>query len=99
MAVPCSSSLSFQSDWIVFSAPEMTTVSNPNRNPARDDVTDQKIRRRDMGVACPRGRGPVRPSVPRCDRGPQAGRAEIRPAWNPRPHTLSGVVEDADNNG
>jgi hypothetical protein len=51
MAVPCSSLLKFQSDWIVFSAPEMTTVSKPNRNPARDEVSDQKSRWRDMCAA------------------------------------------------
>jgi hypothetical protein len=27
---------------MVFSAPEMTTVSNPKRNPASADVSDQK---------------------------------------------------------
>ena len=31
-----------QSDWIVCSAPEMTTVSKPKRNPASADVMDQK---------------------------------------------------------
>src|SRR5689334_24576521 len=46
---PCRSGLSCQSAWIVFSAPEMTTVSKPNRNPARADTTDQRRTRGRMG--------------------------------------------------
>src|ERR1700738_3250763 len=42
MAMPCNPGLRPQSDWIVFSAPEMTTVSKPKRNPASADVRDQK---------------------------------------------------------
>src|SRR5580704_3254743 len=42
MAMPCSPGLSPQSVWIVFSAPEITTVSKPKRNPASADVSDQK---------------------------------------------------------
>src|SRR5215472_15131624 len=34
--------LKLQSFCIVCSAPEMTTVSKPNKNPARADVMDQK---------------------------------------------------------
>ena len=41
MASPCIPELRSQSAWIVCSAPEMTTVSNPNRNPARAEVKDQ----------------------------------------------------------
>ena len=48
VARPCSSGLSSQSDWIVFSAPEMTTVSKPNRNPASADTTDQSRMREGM---------------------------------------------------
>ena len=33
MASPCNAGLSPHSAWIVFSAPEITTVSKPNRNP------------------------------------------------------------------
>ena len=42
MAIPCIPALKPQSDWIVCSAPEMTTVSNPKRNPASAEVMDQK---------------------------------------------------------
>src|SRR5579863_4747902 len=42
MAMPCSPGLNPQSDWMVFSAPEITTVSKPKRNPASADVSDQK---------------------------------------------------------
>jgi hypothetical protein len=49
MASPCSCGLSFHSDWIVPSAPEMTTVSKPKRNPANAAVRDQKKRRGDIG--------------------------------------------------
>src|SRR5580698_3607004 len=42
MATPCSSGLSPQSAWMVFSAPEITTVSKPKRNPASAEVSDQK---------------------------------------------------------
>src|SRR5579872_3714003 len=42
MAMPCSPGLSPHSVWMVFSAPEITTVSNPKRNPARAEVSDQK---------------------------------------------------------
>ena len=45
MATPCSSGLSPHSDWIFCSAPEITTVSKPNRNPARAEVMDQRKRR------------------------------------------------------
>src|SRR6185503_7480862 len=48
MTMPCSPGLSPQSDWIVCSAPEITTVSKPKRNPARADVRDQ-IRSRRLG--------------------------------------------------
>jgi hypothetical protein len=41
IAMPCSQGLRFQSDWMVCSAPEITTVSNPNKKPASADVTDQ----------------------------------------------------------
>ena len=41
IATPCTSGLRFQSDWMVCSAPEMTTVSNPKRNPASAEVMDQ----------------------------------------------------------
>src|SRR4051794_16135185 len=34
---------------MVFSAPEITTVSKPNRNPARADVSDQKKMRAFIG--------------------------------------------------
>src|SRR5208282_4146933 len=45
MATPCRLLLNPQSDWMVFSTPEMTTVSKPKRNPASAEVTDQmKIR-------------------------------------------------------
>ena len=43
IASPCIAGLSPQSDWIVFSAPEMTTVSKPKRKPASADTTDQRI--------------------------------------------------------
>ena len=39
-ATPCIAALKFHKDWIFCSAPEMTTVSNPNKNPARADVAD-----------------------------------------------------------
>src|SRR5580700_1718418 len=42
MAMPCRLGLSAHSVWIVFSAPEITTVSKPKRNPASADVSDQK---------------------------------------------------------
>src|SRR5215471_4477711 len=42
MAIPCTPGVSPQSAWIVFSAPEMTTVSKPKRNPASAEVRDQK---------------------------------------------------------
>src|ERR1700690_3009635 len=42
MAMPWSSGLSPHSAWIVFSAPEITTVSKPKRNPASAEVRDQK---------------------------------------------------------
>src|SRR5580692_9370517 len=42
MAMPCNPALRPQSVWIVFSAPEITTVSKPKRNPARAEVSDQK---------------------------------------------------------
>src|SRR5579863_2241240 len=42
MAMPCSPGLSPQSVWMVFSAPEITTVSKPKRNPASAEVSDQK---------------------------------------------------------
>lgn len=42
IARPCSKSERFQSDWMVFSAPEITTVSKPNRNPAKAEVNDQR---------------------------------------------------------
>ena len=38
-----------QSSWIVCSAPLMTTVSNPNRNPARAAVRDHANRRSVIG--------------------------------------------------
>src|SRR5262245_50285780 len=41
----------------------MTTVSNPNRNPARDEVTDQKRRRRDIWVWLMRGIGTAFPKL------------------------------------
>src|SRR5579863_8591911 len=42
MAMPCRPGLSPQSVCIVFSAPEITTVSKPNRKPASAEVSDQK---------------------------------------------------------
>ena len=42
MTTPCRPGLKPQSDWIFCSAPEMTTVSKPKRNPARAEVMDQK---------------------------------------------------------
>src|ERR1700688_4506702 len=42
MAMPWRPGLRPQRVWIVFSAPEMTTVSKPKRNPASADVSDQK---------------------------------------------------------
>src|SRR3954468_518513 len=42
MANPCIASPSFQSAWMVFSAPEITTVSNPKRNPASAETSDQR---------------------------------------------------------
>src|SRR5690606_11206154 len=39
IASPCKLLSRSQSDWIVCSAPEITTVSNPKRNPARDATT------------------------------------------------------------
>jgi hypothetical protein len=42
IATPCIPALKSHSFWIVCSAPDITTVSNPNRNPARADVSDQK---------------------------------------------------------
>src|SRR5205823_3199309 len=50
MASPCMASLSPQSDWIVFSAPEMTTVSKPNRKPASAATRDQSTRRAFMDL-------------------------------------------------
>src|SRR5215472_4704994 len=46
MAIPCRPGLKPQRLWIVFSAPEMTTVSKPKRNPASAEVSDQKKIRR-----------------------------------------------------
>jgi hypothetical protein len=40
--MPCHPALNCQSAWIFCSAPEMTTVSKPNRNPASAEVIDQK---------------------------------------------------------
>src|SRR5271166_3364895 len=53
MANPCIPGLRSQSDWIVCSAPEMTTVSKPNRNPARAEVTDQNKTRPLMAAGYP----------------------------------------------
>ena len=41
MATPCSPGLNCQRFWIVFSAPEMTTVSKPTRKPASAETIDQ----------------------------------------------------------
>src|SRR5437879_6354648 len=49
--MPWSSGLRPQSACIVFSAPEITTVSNPKRNPASADVSDQKKMRRFIRVS------------------------------------------------
>src|SRR5215469_9044149 len=46
MAIPCRPGLKPQRLWIVFSAPDMTTVSKPKRNPASAEVSDQKKIRR-----------------------------------------------------
>ncbi len=42
MAMPCMPALKPQSAWIFCSAPEMTTVSKPNKKPASAEVIDQK---------------------------------------------------------
>lgn len=39
--MPWRAGLRPQSDWIVFSAPEITTVSKPKRNPASAETIDQ----------------------------------------------------------
>src|ERR1022692_4124762 len=44
--------LSPQSGWMGCSAPEMTTVSKPKRNPASADVTDQRRMRRFIQLFC-----------------------------------------------
>jgi len=41
MARPCMKLLKSHMRWMVCSAPEMTTVSNPKRKPANADVSDQ----------------------------------------------------------
>ena len=46
MAMPCIPGVRPHKRWIVCSAPEMTTVSKPNRKPARAAMRDQKNRRR-----------------------------------------------------
>src|SRR5688500_8749120 len=51
MATPCRNGVRFQSFWMVCSAPEMTTVSNPKRNPARAEVSDQKKMRLELEAA------------------------------------------------
>ena len=45
MTTPWTAGLKFQRVWISFSAPEMTTVSKPNRKPASDEVIDHKTMR------------------------------------------------------
>src|SRR5579863_3932360 len=42
MTIPCKPTLKFQSAWMRCSAPEMTTVSKPKRNPASAETSDQK---------------------------------------------------------
>src|SRR5579863_8958463 len=66
MAMPCSPGLRPQSDWIVFSAPEITTVSKPKRNPASAEVSDQKKMRLFIGES--------RSIVQRCRREKSEGR-------------------------
>jgi hypothetical protein len=39
MASPCKVLSNAQSDWMICSAQEITSVSNPNRNPAREATT------------------------------------------------------------
>ena len=46
--MPCSVFERLHSDSIVFSPPAITTVSNPNRNPASDETTDHKSNRCDI---------------------------------------------------
>jgi hypothetical protein len=36
---PCQNEVSCQSDWMVFSAPEITAVSNPNKKPPNAAIT------------------------------------------------------------
>ena len=58
IAKPWTPALSPHSAWIFCSAPEMTTVSNPNRNPANAEVIDHRTMRR----LNPEGLRPVAPS-------------------------------------
>src|ERR1043165_1491915 len=44
-ATPCTPALRGQMPWIACSAPEITTVSKPKRNPASAEVTDQTTSR------------------------------------------------------
>ena len=53
MAIPCIPGLRPQRAWIVFSAPEITTVSKPNKNPASAEVMDQKMMRAFMRPVTP----------------------------------------------
>ena len=50
MANPCIPALRPHSFWMVCSAPEITTVSKPNKNPARAEVMDQKKMRDFKGI-------------------------------------------------
>ena len=51
-AHPCIEPLSDQRFWMGFSAPEITTVSKPNKKPARADVRAQKRRRDRLFIGC-----------------------------------------------
>src|SRR5689334_24434490 len=44
IAIPCSCALNPHKVWIVCSAPEITTVSKPNRKPASAEVSDHTNR-------------------------------------------------------
>src|SRR5678810_1015465 len=54
MAMPCIPGLRPHNVWMVFSAPEITTVSNPNRKPASAEVMDQNRMRGLMEERRPR---------------------------------------------
>jgi hypothetical protein len=62
--------------WIVFSAPEMTTVSKPNRNPASAETSDQR-KSRDEAVEVDEWAGMgVLLSFPNHARGPMRSETE-----------------------